>query len=460
MNRWARSGIVLVSSLTLALFADIAVAHTGGLALNQDPEPVPVWLTLMTGGGVIGMSFLFASLMTDHDLIREINGRSASVSIQDFVRTYAHRLAGWVGVAALGVIIVTGLIGPQNETTNLAILVVWVGWWAGYTMSVYLIGNSWPLLNPWRTLGRYVPRLGTAELPERLGVWPSVIGLLLMVYLEVVTPVAQSPRLLVGVILGYTAITLGGVAVYGRQTWFERIDPVARIFRYYGLVAPIQWTGAGLKFRVPGTAVIDHQGEEGFAGTAFIIAILWVTTYDGFVSTPAWGALIGPIVQVGVPALLVYFVALLLGYGFFLGIYIVGARLARRTGETYLKASFIGRELATSLLPIAAGYHLAHFLGYFLTLSPAMLTILVNPLSAPAQVPILSIPGWFSVLQLLFVLIGHVMAVWAAHSIAFDLFAGRLQPIRSQYPFIALMIFYTLVSMWIVTSPTGPPPYL
>jgi hypothetical protein len=248
--------------------------------------------------------------------------------------------------------------------------------------------------------------------------------------------------------------------VYGRRTWFERIDPVARIFRYYGLVAPIQWTEEGLRFRVPGTAVIDHRGEEGFAGTAFIIAILWVTTYDGFVSTPAWGALIGPIVQVGVPALLVYFAALLLGYGFFLGIYIAGARLARRTGETYLNASFIGRELATSLLPIAAGYHLAHFLGYFLTLSPAMLTILVNPLGAPAQVPILSIPGWFSVLQLLFVLIGHVMAVWAAHSIAFELFAGRLQPIRSQYPFIALMIFYTMVSMWIVTSPTGAPPYL
>jgi hypothetical protein len=414
----------------------------------------------MTGGGVIGMSFLFASLMTDHDLIREINGTSTSISIQGFVRGYAQRVVGWIGVAALGVIIVTGLIGPQNETTNLAILVVWVGWWAGYTMSVYLVGNSWPLLNPWRTLAEYVPRLGSADLPERFGVWPSVIGLLLLVYLEVVTPVAQSPRLLVGVILGYTVVTLGGVAMYGSDTWFDRVDPVAQIFRYYGFVAPIQRTDEGVKFRLPGTAVIDNRGGEGFAGTAFIIAILWVTTYDGFVSIPAWGTLIGPIVQIGVPALLVYFVALLLGYGLFLGLYVAGARIARQTGETYLKASFIGRELATSLLPIAAGYHLAHFLGYFLTLSPSMITVFVNPLSAPAQVPVLSIPGWFSALQLLFVLIGHVMAVWAAHSIAFKLFAGRLQPIRSQYPFIALMIFYTMVSMWIVTSPTGPPPYL
>jgi hypothetical protein len=40
---------------------------------------------------------------------------------------------------------------------NLAILIVWVGWWAGYTMSVYLLGNSWPAFNPWRMLAEIVP---------------------------------------------------------------------------------------------------------------------------------------------------------------------------------------------------------------------------------------------------------------------------------------------------------------
>jgi len=35
-----------------------------------------------------------------------------------------------------------------------------------------------------------------------------------------------------------------------------------------------------------------------------------------------------------------------------------------------------------------------------------------------------------------------------------------LQAIRSQYPFIAVMIFYTMASLWIVTRPDVPLPYL
>lgn len=54
---------------------------------------------------------------------------------------------------------------------------------------------------------------------------------------------------------------------------------------------------------------------------------------------------------------------------------------------------------------------------------------------------------WFASLQLLFVLLGHVLAVRVAHSLAFELFPGSLQPIRSQYSFVDVMIFYTMASM-------------
>jgi hypothetical protein len=460
MTIWKRGSLIGLFLLGIAAFSEIATAHTGSLSLGQDPPPVPLWLTLMTGGGVIGMSFLFTSQMTDHELIRLINQKGASVTGERLQQMPIRSILGWVGVLVLGVVVVTGLVGPSNSAVNLAILIVWVGWWAGYTMSVYLLGNSWPAFNPWRMLAEFVPRPDEGNLPERFGVWPSVIGLLGLVYLEVVTPVAEDPRLLAGVILGYSVVTLTGAAVYGPSTWFDRVDPIARIFRYYGLVAPIQRTADGFEFRLPGAAVVEHSDLQDVSGTAFVIAILWVTTYDGVVSTPLWASLIGPVIESDVPAFLVYLLALLAGYGLFLGLYLAGSRIARDTAETYLKPTFIGRRLAPSLLPIAAGYHLAHFLGYFLSLLPALVVVLGTPLAPPSQVPLLTIPGWFGPLQLLFVLIGHVMAVWVAHSIAFDLFSGRLQPIRSQYPFIALMIFYTMVSMWIVTSPTGQPPYL
>jgi hypothetical protein len=47
--------------------------------------------------------------------------------------------------------------------------------------------------------------------------------------------------------------------------------------------------------------------------------------------------------------------------------------------------------------------------------------------------------------------------VWVAHARAFELFAGRLQPIRSQYPFVVVMVVYTMTSLWIVAQPFAAP---
>jgi hypothetical protein len=52
------------------------------------------------------------------------------------------------------------------------------------------------------------------------------------------------------------------------------------------------------------------------------------------------------------------------------------------------------------------------------------------------------------------------VAIWAAHAAAFDTFPGRLQAIRSQYPYIVVMVLYTMSSLWIVSRPTVAPPYV
>jgi hypothetical protein len=185
-----------------------------------------------------------------------------------------------------------------------------------------------------------------------------------------------------------------------------------------------------------------------------------VTTYDGFVSTPLWTDVARPVVGVGIPPLLLYSLTIIVGFGFFFYIYRFAAHRVRQTGRTYVTPEFIEGWFAPSLLPIAAGYHIAHFLGYFLTLTPALLTVLSQPFSPPVNIQVLVLPGWFPILQLLFVLLGHLVAVWVAHALAFELFPGKLKPIRSQYPFIIVMIFYTMTSMWVVTQPFIPPPYV
>lgn len=518
----ARATGALVGGLfVLCGFAQPALAHAGSLSGALRSVQAPFWLVIVTGGGVVAASFLFATLVTDHETIREVNDRRLRLPVEA-LRPLVP-LVGGLGVFGLLLVFTVGLVGPRDPLLNLAVLTVWVGWWAGYTMSAYLVADTWPLVNPWRTLssaidrvrGRATGETTTRSLPASLGVWPSVVGLLALVWVEVVSPVGERPTTLVAVVAGYTFVTLVGAAIYGR-VWFDRVDPIARVFRFYGLMAPIQRgdptvdssrgvdsehpktvhdggvTLAGERddeddanaggrdtqndgavpvgrtpveteasdavatLSLPGTALVRYPHAMGRDDVAFVVALLWVTTYDGLVSTPTWNGVVSALSGV-VPPIVTHLVTVVVGFGLFLFVYRVSTRFVSRTAETYVTTRFVAGWFAPALVPIAAGYHVAHFLGYFLSLAPALGTLALSPFVAPTSVPLLSLPAWFGSLQLGFVVAGHLLAVWVAHARAFELFPGRLQPIQSQYPFVVVMVAYTMTSLWIVAQPFAAP---
>jgi hypothetical protein len=441
-------------SLALVALAAPAAAHAGSLRVGT-AVAVPDWLFLLTGGGVVAFSFLFTSFLTDRATVRALHERRYPLGR---VPRRVVRALQVASVLALAAVVLAGALGPSTPTANLAVLIVWVGWWAGYTVSIYLVGDSWSALNPWRALARILPG-ADRPLPERLGRWPATAGLLGLVYLEVVTPLAEDPRALAVVVLAYTAVTLAGAAAYGSETWFGQVDPVAAVFRAYGEVAPVGRRADGrLELRLPGAGLPRHRPEPG--DTAFVVALLWATTFDGLVGTPPWADAVRPVVVAGVPPLLAYLVGLLVGFGAFYAAYRGASRLVRRTADSYVAADVIRAQFAPSLLPIAAGYHVAHFLPYFLSLLPALAVALTSPLAAPATVPVLGLPGWFGRVGIAAVLLGHVLAVVVAHATAFELFVGRLQPIKSQYPYVVLMFAYTMTSLWLLSQPTNAPPFV
>jgi len=435
-----------------------ASAHGGSLAEGvREPLTIPTWLFLSTGGAAVGASFLLASFVTDRSLIDAIHAWRRSLAVPG--RRVLAGLARAVGVAGLVVVIVAGYYGPTDARANAAILLVWVGWWAGLSISAYLLGNSWPLLNPWRTIAGLLPSLDLSY-PDRLGAWPSVVGLLGLVFLEVVSPLADNASLLATTVLAYSAVTILGAVAFGTETWFGQVDPPARVFRYYGRVAPIAAGEDGLTFRLPGTALSEQRLVDGRDEVAFVVGLLWVTTFDGFVATPAWRALVRPLVAAGVPALGAYLLAMLVGFALFTSIYFSAAELARRTAETFLTPAALAERFAPPLLAIVAGYHLAHYLDYFLGLAPALVQALAAPLATRSSILLLPMPGWFGGVGLASIILGHLLAIWVAHAAAYDLFPGRLQAIRSQYPFVAVMVVYTMTSLWVISQPDVPLPYL
>jgi len=497
-----RAGLRLGPWPLLVALVGTASAHSGSLAGATASATVPTWLTVLTGGIVVGATFLFTTLLTDHDAMRDVNWWRLTVPVPAKPRRALVWVGRLVSVGILVLVLVTGLTGTTTPTQNFALLAIWAGWWAGYTMTTYLAGNTWPALNPFRAVATLLERaiaavsdpstgaadadgtrggtdpnaggsdrrtdggmatvsgraLTTRTIPERWGVWPAVVGLVAMVYVEVVSPIGSDPRALGLTVAVYGVVTVAGALVYG-ESWFARVDPVSRVFATYGRVAPVQRDADGFSVRLPGTAATESVLPDRPGETEFVVALLWVTTYDGLVSTPLWARLLTPIAEAGVPAHLVYVSVLLAGFGVFLGVYRLASRKIRERADTYVAVDEIERWFAPALVPIAAGYHVAHFLGYFLTLAPALAAVAAAPFAPPNTV-VLVLPDWFGSVKLACVLLGHVLAVWVAHSLAFELLPGVLAPIRSQVPSVVVMVFYTMVSLWVITQPYVAPPFV
>jgi hypothetical protein len=447
------AGGLLVAAVVAVLGVGRALAHGGSLGSDAGRAlAVPTWLFLSTGGAVVGVSFLLSSFATDRAFLRRVHEWHRTVPIPDAGRLAVVGRA--VGLVGLGLVLVVGFVGPAEPLRNAAVLLVWAGWWAGLAMSAYLLGNAWPAVNPFRTLGRMLPSLDR-ELPVPGG-WVATVGLLTLIWVEVVSPLADAPRLLATVVLAYGAVALFGGVLFGDR-YFTEYDPVSRVFRFYGAVAPLEYDD-GLRLRLPGSGLendlLVSRGEVGF-----VVALLWGTTFDGLVATPPWGRFARAAVDAGVPPTVLYPLALAVGFVAFLGAYLLAVRYGARLADTYRDPTVLSRRFAPSLLAIAAGYHVAHYLGYFLSLTPALAGALTDPLS-PGQAYRLVLPGWFGGLSLAFVLLGHLLAVWVAHAVAYELFPSRLQAVRSQYALTLVMVFYTMTSLWIVSRPYAAPPFL
>lgn len=465
-----RAGAALI--LAVVLTTDTALAHGGSLRGASQSVAAPTWLVVLTGGGVVAGSFLLATFVTDRGFVAAAHewhlrldgiGRpdaSAATDAQASVGRAHGTFGRAFGVAVLAAVVLAGFFGPADPLANLAILVVWVGWWSGFTATTYLLGNTWPTLNPWRAIASWASLDGVRSYPDRLGAWPAVVGLLVLVWIEVVGPLADEPPLLAIAVVGYSVVAIAGATTFGVERWFSTADPISRTFATYGRLGPLTRGDDGrLEIRLPGSGLTAPVSRESGA-VAFVLALLWATTFDGLVATPEWALVVEFFVGVGVPPLVVYLAGMVGGFGLFYGAFLAAARRSRTAADTYLTPTCIARWFAPSLVPIAAGYHLAHFLGYFLSLAPALAGVVAPFGTSTATATVLVLPDWFGGLELWFVLLGHLVAVAVAHATAYRLFPGRLQAVRSQYPFVAAMVVYTSVSLWIVSRPTVSPPFL
>lgn len=451
--------------LRSALFSGFFVLLTSGVVSAHEvggsrfEAPLPLTLLFAGAGVTVAVTALWLG----------ISARQPTVPTATRLLTLSARATrGLTVVARFGfftlvvLAVFWGLFGKQAGAENPATLFSWWVWLKGIAIVSLLAGSPWRILSPWRTLyaglssleGR---KLRLATYPTQLAQWPAVVGFLLVVGIfENLTAIPRNPQATATFVLGYTLVMVVGGVYYG-ETWFERADFFAVLYRLFGRVSPfhISHTDDGtarIELRRPWAGCLESAGDLSLV--AFIIATVYTVSFDGFTSTPEFQTLsTGLRSALGGNVNSILFVAGFLG---FLASYALIVLVITRAGNrnAWREAALV---FAPTILPIAVAYELAHVYPFVLDNTGQFIALALAGFTA-GPAPIISLTEWLSIpvfwgSQVVLIVVGHVVAVVAAHGVAIRRYETHTLAQRAHVPLVVLMVGYTVLSLWIISRP-------
>ncbi len=442
-----------------------------GPALAHAAERMVI-LTLPTGRYILGAALAVALTALAGALAPRLPALRPR-QLAEYRARVPVRVTSWIAALALLGLIACGFRGSRDPLANPLPLAIWTGLWVGLSLACLFLGNLWRPLNPWTgpaaTLRRRLGRTGGVGL-ARLGAWPAALGLLAFAWFEIVSRAPADPAMLARTALAYWLVILAAAVLEG-EDWLERGEAFTVYFGFIARIAPLWREHAGGRVRLmagpPGAQVLAMRPlDPGEA--AFVALILASVSFDGLHDTFWWLARIGvnPLEFPGRSAVAgVNTAGLLLAWpltaGLILAAIALGRRLAGRRAPFWDDAG----PWFLSFLPIAAGYHAAHYLVALLTDGQYAIAALNDPLGRGWS--LFGLPHhWVS-----FGFLGDrggVTAIWnaqfalilGAHLLAvllgFRLAARQgLAGFRAHLPMTVLMVLYTVLGLWLLAAPTG-----
>ena len=501
-------------ALGIAALSRPAYAHGFG---ERTELPVPLGFFLLGAGAAVALSFAVITRFA-----RSSPGQRSYWRYNLFQHRWLRvtLTSRWLlmplkllSVFLLGLVIGAGIFGDQTPALNFAPTFVWIIWWVGMAYMAALVGNLWALSNPWKIMFEWgqkicgVFRPGCTltlnwRYPRVWGIWPAILLFLCFTWIQDVFSQSPIPNRIAVMVIVYSAITLGGMTLFGKHQWLRHGEAFSVVFGFLARFAATEVrvreadqcsTCDGDCVDQDGDCVNCYECFERAASKelnirplaiglarndnrtndllAMVVVLLATVTFDGFSATRAWvdfrsysmdifSGLGDNVVFNGLTIADTLGVALF-PVAFFL-VYMTFSFFMSGAVEKRLGALDLARIFSYSLIPIALAYNIAHFVTLLLIQGQLIIPLASDPFgydwnllgTGEYRVNIGIINArilWY--LSVGVIVVGHIMAVYLAHLVAIRTFRDRAIALNSQYPMMLLMVIYTVVSLWIIAQP-------
>ena len=443
-----------MTPLPAALPAVMLPAHGVG---SREDLPLPFDLLLIGAGLALAISFVALGVLWKQPRLRRTDGRLLPPALALALDSPFVRGVFAVLSLALTAWVLVSLVFGKDDANNPVPYVVYVWLWVGLGLLSMVLGPIWRVLNPVRYLHRGLLALARVSpdfslVPYRLGYWPAALGLFAFTWLELIAPDNATLPVLRVAILGFLLVSVMLAMVFGRD-YFATGDPFEAWSGLYGSLSPLGRREDGRwVLRTPLHGPNELAPRPGLLATTSVM--LGGTAYDGFSGETWWYTFTQ---SSDVPRVweTLALVALCL---------LVPAMLWVAAAVSAALAKVPVRGLATafapSLIPIAAGYLVAHYWSLFVFEGVNGLARLSDPLGTGADWlgtagvhpwHALIAPGLVATIQVVSIVTGHLLGVVVAHERAVTLFPRRVA-VTGQVPLLVLMVVYTVGGLTLLFS--------
>jgi hypothetical protein len=432
--------------------------------------PLPLLLFVVGGAGVVFLSFLLV-------VRRKVANKNFKEKDEPFLTAISVKRS-IVSFIFLAFLIFAGFAGSQEVAENFLPVFFWLVLWVIVPLSCGVIGDWTQNFNPFANITKLADSARLRQKligierayswSNKLGWWVAVILYFSLACGELIyNKSATKPSNLAAMLLLYFLISAVAGFFYGRA-WLSRGEIFNVLYNTWGKLGFFRFGNHGVRGFAGGLIV---PFETSISRIVFVLLMLVSISFDGILSTPLWSDFHHKLPQSYTIETLSYqliasgiFLAVALALWFIFSLF---AAAVANAGNYKISKTKALAGLLPSLLPISFGYLLAHYAEYLIVNGQLFFPLIGNPIgkeSWPLHLPSpfndsfvpnfhLLPSAFYWYFAILVIIAVHIVAVILAHKHLGSATSNERRARRSEYPWVAAMVAYTMLSLWLLSQP-------